>query len=161
MRVQMFILKRNNRPTLSYSQKQVTRCCPPCETESTTYSVPWRNSWTRTAPLSAPKTLRPPRIVSKAVRASDSEEAKYTPSDPAEARGLRTAWIGVGVSWLVSQAGRQRHESHQSVSQSTTPVSQAATHLELALGVVRLELAEEGEGLIPAVVAWSVGRVDV
>ena len=55
---------------------------PSWEIESTTYSVPERNSCTSTAVFFSPNTLLVLRIVSYACRTSSSEEAKKTPSEP-------------------------------------------------------------------------------
>mmetsp|Transcript_48664 Transcript_48664/g.129098 ORF Transcript_48664/g.129098 Transcript_48664/m.129098 type:complete len:224 (+) Transcript_48664:199-870(+) len=75
---------------LSYSQMATHLCCPSRDTESITYSVPFKNSCTRTVWLDSPKTLAAPKILSKHSLASLTVLDMNTPSVPADFVGFST-----------------------------------------------------------------------
>mmetsp|Transcript_14424 Transcript_14424/g.39415 ORF Transcript_14424/g.39415 Transcript_14424/m.39415 type:complete len:255 (+) Transcript_14424:719-1483(+) len=75
---------------LSYSQIATHLCSPSTDTESTTYSLPRKNSCTRTAVLTSPKTSLLPTTLAKHALACATHFEMWTPSVPADCTGFKT-----------------------------------------------------------------------
>mmetsp|Transcript_22633 Transcript_22633/g.59796 ORF Transcript_22633/g.59796 Transcript_22633/m.59796 type:complete len:213 (+) Transcript_22633:872-1510(+) len=78
---------------LSYTQTITVLCTPSLDTWSTTYSLPFRNSWHSTAAPWLPTFCCAPIRTSKCSRASSSEWHSFTPSEPADSTGFTTTGI--------------------------------------------------------------------
>mmetsp|Transcript_26429 Transcript_26429/g.90166 ORF Transcript_26429/g.90166 Transcript_26429/m.90166 type:complete len:300 (+) Transcript_26429:679-1578(+) len=88
-------------------------CVPSTDTESTTNSVPFMNSCTRTAAFVSPKTFSLPTISPNLSSASANDLAMKTPSVPALLQGLSTHHAPVSPAWTLSSSPQKVFASAQ------------------------------------------------